>query len=168
MEDQFRINPNERFAFEQGREETQGRHTVGVALSGAMESYFADGEIPARDGVERDWSDPTASVDQARLVVVGDSDFASNLIQFTESWYNLDFAVNALTWLSNEEDLLQIRTRATRNMRLNAIEDPGVRRSVARVAEIVNIYVMPLLVIGYGVLRFIRRRERSGRKSEAE
>jgi len=162
------INPGQAMMFGQNRDDTEGSYVVGAALRGEFESYFAGREVPTREGVERDWSNPTTSVDQARVVVVGDSDFPSNLIQFTESGYNLDFAVNALTWLSNEEDLLQIRTRTTRDMRLTAIEDPAVKRNVARVAEIVNIYVMPLLVIGYGVVRFMRRREQSQRKSEAE
>lgn len=168
MREEFAINPAQPFAFERERSETQGRHVVGVALTGELESFFADGEVPTREGVERDWSDPVGETDGARLVVIGDSEFASNLIQFTESRYNLDFAENALTWLSNEEDLLEIRTRTTRDVRLTAIEDPGLRRTVARVAEVVNIYIMPLLVIGYGVLRFMRRRERAQRKSEAE
>jgi ABC-type uncharacterized transport system involved in gliding motility auxiliary subunit len=168
MQDEFAINPAQPFAFERARAETQGQHVVGVALTGELESHFADGEVPQRDGVERDWSDPVRSTDESRVVVIGDADFASNLIQFTESRYNLEFATNALTWLSNEEDLLQIRTRATRDVRLTAIEDPGLRRTIARVAEVINIYIMPLLVIGYGVLRFMRRRERAQRRSEAE
>ena len=168
MQDEFAINPSQPFAFERNRSETQGRHVVGVSLTGGLESYFADGEIPTREGVDRGWSDPVPDTDAARLVVIGDSDFPSNVVQFTESRYNLEFAANAATWLSSEDDLLQIRTRSTRDIRLTAIEDEGVRRSIARVAEVVNIYVMPLLVIGYGVVRFMRRRERAQRKSEAE
>jgi gliding-associated putative ABC transporter substrate-binding component GldG len=168
MQDQFTINPNQGFGFRRNREDTLGSYVVGATLSGSFDSYFADGRIPTREGVERDWTDPTTSVDQARMVIVGDSDFPSNILQFTESRYNLDFTVNALTWLSNEEDLLQIKTRTTRDMRLNAIPDPGVEQSVARVAEFVNIYVMPLLVIAYGVVRFMRRRERAQRKSGGE
>jgi ABC-type uncharacterized transport system involved in gliding motility auxiliary subunit len=167
MQDEFAINPNQPFAFQRNREETQGQHVVGVAVTGELESYFSDRAVPSREGVERDWSEPVTSTDSSRVVVIGDAEFSSNLIQFTDSRYNLEFAANALTWLSNEEDLLQIRTRTTRNLRLNAIEDEGLRRTVARVAEIVNIYVMPLLVIAYGVLRFMRRRERGQRKSEA-
>jgi gliding-associated putative ABC transporter substrate-binding component GldG len=171
LRDRFPLDPSRPAAYEPDRSETRGRHVVGVALTGALESYFSDGRIPTREGEEREWSAPVTSTDQARVVVIGDSDFASNLIQYTESSYNLDFATNALTWLSNDEDLLRIRTRATRDIRLSAIEEPGLRRSIVRVAEVINIYVMPLLVIAYGVVRFMRRRERAHRppnESEAE
>jgi gliding-associated putative ABC transporter substrate-binding component GldG len=173
LQEQFPIDPSRPVAFERGRSETLGRHVVGVALTGELESYFSDGRIPTREGEEREWSSPVTSTDQARVVVIGDSDFASNLIQYTESTYNLDFAANALTWLSNDEDLLQIRTRTTRDMRLSAIEEPGLRQSIVRVAEAINIYVMPLLVIAYGVVRFMRRRERAhgshaGARNESE
>ncbi|MFP4565607.1 MAG: GldG family protein [Spirochaetota bacterium] len=161
MRDQFPIDPGRPEVFEGNRSETEGRHVVGVALTGELESHFSDGRIPTRDGEEPQRSTPVTSTERARALVVGDSDFASDLVQYTESDYNLDFIANALTWLSNDEDLLQIRTRTTRDMRLSAIEDPGLRRSIAGVAEVVNIYIMPLVVIGYGILRFMRRRERA-------
>ncbi|MFO8064315.1 MAG: GldG family protein [Spirochaetota bacterium] len=160
MREEFNINPNARAGFEREREDTRGRYVVGAALSGAFESFFADREVP--DGRE-----PIPSVEDGRIVVVGDSEFASNMVQYTESRHNLDFAVNALTWLSNDEELLEIRTRPARDIELNAIEEPALRRSIAAVAEVVNIYVMPLLVIGYGVVRYLRRREQAHREEGA-
>ncbi|MFP4637260.1 MAG: GldG family protein [Spirochaetaceae bacterium] len=143
MSEDFAINPNEPAAFERQREQTRGSYVVGAAVSGQIESYFGEGSS------------------EADLLILGDSAFAGELIEFTESDHNLEFALNAVTWLSKDRDLLDLRRRTTRDMRLTAIENEDLRRAMVRVAEAVNIYLVPLLVAGFGVLRFARRRARS-------
>jgi ABC-type uncharacterized transport system involved in gliding motility auxiliary subunit len=72
----------------------------------------------------------------------------------------MTFLENVAEWLSNEDDLLEIKTRATRDLRLNAIPDPGVKASVATFAEVFNVVVVPIVVIAFGVIRYLRRREK--------
>lgn len=168
MEAPYMIDPVEPFGMMQGRAEGTGDYVLAAALSGEFESYFAGRPIPETPGASgapgqpaADVGEPILSTDDARLVVVGDSEFAGNYMQFTDSRYNLVFLENALGWLTNDEDLLSIRTRAVRDVRLNAIQDLAVRARVATFAELFNVIVMPLLVIAAGVARFVFRRRRA-------
>jgi ABC-type uncharacterized transport system involved in gliding motility auxiliary subunit len=103
-----------------------------------------------------------ASRGNGRLIAVSDADFLRDrLIQATQSGYNLTFVENAVQWLGNDEDLLSLRARSTRDVRLNAIEDPAAKRAVVILAEAVNIYLVPAAVIGVGLVRFLRRRRRA-------
>jgi ABC-type uncharacterized transport system involved in gliding motility auxiliary subunit len=49
---------------------------------------------------------------KARLVVVGTADFASN--QFLGAQANRDFFLNVVSWLAEQEDLLALRPKDTR------------------------------------------------------
>ncbi len=60
-----------------------------------------------------------------RVVVVGDEDFASDLMQFSDSLHNVLFLENAVLWLTGNEDLLSIKARAPEAGRLDRIADPG-------------------------------------------
>ena len=95
-------------------------------------------------------------------MVVSDSDFLNDrLIQATQSGANLTFVEAAAQWLGNDEDLLEIRTRGQRDVRLAAIDDPLRKRAVVVVAQSVSIYLVPAGVILFGVVRFLRRRRRA-------
>jgi ABC-type uncharacterized transport system involved in gliding motility auxiliary subunit len=50
---------------------------------------------------------------QARIVVIGDSDFVTNSAMDPSRSANRDFFLNALDWLSGQEDLISIRPRPT-------------------------------------------------------
>ena len=54
----------------------------------------------------------TAKTERARLVVVGTADFASN--QFLGAQGNRDFFLNAVSWLAEQEDMISIRPKDTR------------------------------------------------------
>jgi ABC-type uncharacterized transport system involved in gliding motility auxiliary subunit len=104
----------------------------------------------------------------ARLVVVGDADFASNLLEFTEATYNLGFLTNAAEWLSNSEDLLAIKTRLARDVRLNRIQEPARRLAAVLATQIVNVAVIPLAVVAFGIVRLLLRRKKSAIRAEEE
>lgn len=106
--------------------------------------------------------------DRGRIVVVGDSDFLSNLLQYTNSVHNVDFAENLAAWLALDDELLSLRTRAARDVRLNRIEDPAARRRVVGFAQLVNVYLIPLAVVFYGLVRYLRRRSRVHAKPRTE
>ena len=95
----------------------------------------------------------------SRIIVVSDSDFASDLAKFSDSPYNALFLENAVEWLSSDSDLLAIKTRNFREARLNRIQKPEARSRAIIVAEIVNLAFVPLLVVAAGVLRVYFRRE---------
>jgi ABC-type uncharacterized transport system involved in gliding motility auxiliary subunit len=95
--------------------------------------------------------------------VVGDDDFASDLMMFSDSLYNVFFIQNAVLWLAGQEDLLSIKTRAPGEGRLDRIADPALKSRIMLAAEAVNVGLVPALVILLGVLRLLGRRERERR-----
>jgi ABC-type uncharacterized transport system involved in gliding motility auxiliary subunit len=123
---------------------------LAVALAGVFPSRFAAGQEGA----------PSARSLPTRVVVIGDEDFASDLMLFSDSLYDVLFVENTLLWLSGNEDLLSIKTRGAAEGRLDRIAEPEQRRRLMLAAQLLNVAVIPLLVAVFGVLRLARRRER--------
>jgi len=146
--------------------ENQDQYPVAAALRGSLPSFFADREIPTREGVPRDWSEPLTSSGDTRILVVGDSDFATELYQYTGAAYNMEFLGNAAEWLSSSPDLLEIKTRVARDLRLNRIQDPATRQRSALFTQLFNLVLVPLVVVAFGVTRLVLRRRKSTVRAE--
>ncbi len=92
---------------------------------------------------------------RGRLVVVGSLDFATD--RFVRSAKeNLDFALNAVDWLAQDESLIAIRSKDRRPPPL-MFQSAALREGV----KYGNLVVLPLLVGIVGVVRLIRRRRRT-------
>ena len=124
----------------------EGQFVLGYALSGTFPS------AAAAAGAAR--SNPT------RMIVIGDDDFANDLMQFSDSLYNVIFLENVVLWLSGNADLLSIKTRAASEGKLDRVQDPSARGRLMLAAELINVVAIPVLVILFGLLRLLRRRER--------
>jgi gliding-associated putative ABC transporter substrate-binding component GldG len=157
----FQTNPQQGSLLLAMPHDNKGSYPLAISLRGELTSYFKGRSIPTREGEKRDWQSIVESAKDSRIIVVGDADFASDLLQFTEANYNLDFLSNAAQWLGNSEDLLSIKTRTTRDTRLNKIQDPARRVRSALTAELVNVVLIPLAVIGFGIGRLLYRRKKS-------
>ena len=85
-----------------------------------------------------------------RFVVIGSSGFIDNgTIGFQA---NRDLSVNAVNWLSSDEDLISIRPKEPEDRRLN------VTQSQMNVFEYTVLIAIPLLIIVSGVSIFLKRR----------
>jgi ABC-type uncharacterized transport system involved in gliding motility auxiliary subunit len=91
------------------------------------------------------------------MVVFGDTDFASDLLHYSKSGYNIDLLLNAAEWLADDERLLQLRTRRSRQLHLDRL-DPAREEAQYRLSRIVNLILVPLAVVLFGLLRLRRRR----------
>jgi ABC-type uncharacterized transport system involved in gliding motility auxiliary subunit len=87
-----------------------------------------------------------------RLVIIGDSDFASNSAR--QFGMNSDFFQNTLSWLAQEEDLIAIRPRSTAESQFDITE----QRS--RVINLASIIIAPLIMFVSGIGVWISRRRR--------
>ncbi|HXG14728.1 MAG TPA: GldG family protein [Calidithermus sp.] len=91
-----------------------------------------------------------ATKDKARLVVYGTSNLAAN--QFLNLQGNRDFFLNTVSWLAEEEDLISIRPKETR-------QAPVFLTSLqAQAVFLIPVVVLPGLVLIGGVITFVRRR----------
>lgn len=156
---------------------SRGQYALAYALTGRFSSYFAGSNPVASQGITKATNNSGASKaegdlgasskgellsnsPESRMIVVGDVDFASDLMQFSDSAYNTLFIENAVEWLSADADLLSMKTRNYHDPRLSRIQDPSLRNALIVLAESVNIVLMPLLVLVFGIVRAYSRREK--------
>jgi gliding-associated putative ABC transporter substrate-binding component GldG len=167
-EEPFDTNPEAARMLLYSEPENKGSRVLAASLRGPLASWFKGKAIPKREGESRSWQSIVEESKDVRLVVVGDADFASNLMDFTEAQYNMTFLANAAEWLANSEDLLSIKSRLSRDVRLNRIQDPARRLAAALSTQIVNVAIIPLAVIAFGIIRLLLRRKKSTVRAEEE
>jgi ABC-type uncharacterized transport system involved in gliding motility auxiliary subunit len=86
----------------------------------------------------------------ARLVVIGDSDFASN--QAVDQVRNGDLFYNTINWLAQDENLISIRPKTTTNRRVTLTE------AQARGLSWIDLFGLPGAVIFSGIYIWWKRR----------
>lgn len=162
MKDQFTLDPQmAKFSLQIGGQDTVKSYTLGVSLKGKFTSGFTADTRPA--GIT---DEVVTQSEETRLLVVGDSDFASDLIgQTMTAQGNLQFLDNAIDWLAQDEALLSIKSRPQRDRTLNALKaDDGSMAWAYWSLILVNVILVPLGLIAFGLIRGTRRkiREKGG------
>jgi ABC-type uncharacterized transport system involved in gliding motility auxiliary subunit len=173
LEGQVTADPQQTLAqHRQQRAAKPAGEPIGLAVlrTGMMESGFQGKDLVALVP-DRKLPAGIKSVAQGRLLVVGDSDFASDLYQtlarngLVGNAANVVFLQNAFEYLFNDTDMMKLRTRQVWDTRLSNITDPALRDAWGTSALILNAVLVPLGLVAFGILRAIRRRR--GQKQEA-
>ena len=84
------------------------------------------------------------------MVVVGDSDFASN--NYVNLYGNGDFFLNTVSWLLKEDTLISIRAKERTSSPLTLSASQG------NALFIIATLVFPLIIAGLGTIIWWRRR----------
>jgi len=127
----------------------QGPVSVAVVSSKEIKSINITEQKP-ETSPETQTSEPPASTKKAHLVVVGDSDFASN--QFFKLYGNSDFFLNTASWLAKEENLISIRPRTRKWSPITLTETQG------NLTFLLGVLVFPGAVILMGLRVWWKRR----------
>ncbi|MGH9373127.1 MAG: GldG family protein [Vicinamibacterales bacterium] len=116
-----------------------------VSLAAAVSSPATDTPPPAEGAKPEDTPKP-----ETRIVVFGDSDFASNSGLGIQG--NRDLFMNSVNWLAQQENLISIRPRdpEDRRVTLTATQQSWIFRT--------TIFIIPGLILLAGVLAWTRRR----------
>lgn len=85
-----------------------------------------------------------------RFVVIGSSGFLDNHMLHFQA--NSDLALNAINWLSSDEDLISIRPKPAESQHLT------LNQQQSSVFTYVDVYALPLLMIVIGVAIYLKRR----------
>ncbi|MDR1574535.1 MAG: GldG family protein [Treponema sp.] len=160
MRDRFYTNPEDAGLFEREAAQTRGLKILGASLTGTFPSWFSGAPKPAGEGSEEELPDMPARPRPSRIIVVGDTDFATALIGVSGGGQNLDFLLQAADWLGNDDDIIGIRSRESGAGRLDRIIDPEKRIAAMRLVQLVNVILTPLFVVFAGLLFAWRRRAR--------
>jgi ABC-type uncharacterized transport system involved in gliding motility auxiliary subunit len=123
----------------------QGQDKKGpISLAAAVSAPAANAPAPAA-GKAADAAKP-----ETRIVVFGDSDFASNGWLGTQG--NRDLFLNTLNWLAQQENLISIRPREAEDRRITLTQDQEQR------IFYLAVLIVPGLILLAGVQTWWRRR----------
>jgi gliding-associated putative ABC transporter substrate-binding component GldG len=148
----FMYDPLQRFTREDfGEQEIP----LAAVVSGQLKSAFAGKPIPADTsaGALPPPASPLQSSPETRILLVGDGDFARD--QFLGNRDNLSFLANMIDYLVDDAGLITIRTKDVSMPPLATVSD-GTKRMV----KYATLVLPPLLVLGYGLIRWRMRLSR--------
>jgi len=106
-----------------------------VSLAAAVSSPATSAPTPAADQKSENTSKP-----ESRIVVFGDSDFASNAYLGIPG--NRDLFVNSVNWLAQQENLISIRPRDPEDRRITLTRDQQTMISLLTVLGIPGILLL--------------------------
>ncbi len=130
----------------------EGPVPLGAAVTVALDLYKlsqGQGEQDDSKAVAPDEKD--SGKNEARIVVFGDADFASDAFIGAQGNANLIF--NAVNWLGGEKDLITIRPKSRAGEPLLLAGGEG------RFVHLFTVWVMPLFIIFAGAAVYVRRRQ---------
>ena len=151
-------------AMEEDQGDIPGPISIAAAVSAPVEIDEGGGDDPADEapaaadalddghghGADEAAAPPDTGSAEARLVVFGDSNFATNAFLGIQG--NRDLALNAINWLAEQENLISIRPREPEDRRITVTADQQFRIFMA------SLVLIPGVVVGAGVLTWWRRR----------
>lgn len=146
------------------------RHNLVVYLHGDFNSYFTGRNIPPvkEPGINDTGALSQISLSDAdknrtivpsnsgrHLIVAGDADFLS---EQNAAPGNVAFILNAVDWLSLDENLIGIRSRSLVDRTIQNDQLKG-GSALPNIIRIINIILMPVVLVIIGLILFLRRRE---------
>ena len=112
-------------------------------------------DLNSGEGDEAEEDAAEALVREPRLVVFGDSDFASN--ELIEAYRNRDLFVNTVNWLMGDVEAISVRPNRSRASRFQLTQEQfGSIRSL-------SLFVLPEAIAVIGVIMWWARRRAPGR-----
>jgi len=126
---------------------------LAALVSGPLTSAYAGKPIPSDTsaGSAPHTGSPLTAASDARVVLVGDGDFVRD--QYMGNRDNVNFFANMVDYLVDDAGLITIRTKEVSMPPLEQVSD-GTKKTV----KYATLILPPLLVLGYGLLRWRMRR----------
>jgi gliding-associated putative ABC transporter substrate-binding component GldG len=128
---------------------------LGVVVYGSFKSFYAGKPVPqdTSAGAGHAEGTPIASSPASRIILVGDGDFARD--QYLGNRDNLTFLANTVDYMVDDAGLISIRTKDVSMPPLDQVTD-GTKKLI----KYGNLIVPPVLILGYGLLRWRVRKAR--------
>lgn len=150
----FEANPDPTNFLALRNNSNEKQYVLTAAVLGPLTSGVDAGLITKPEDAE----EYVREVPQGRFVITGSTVFATNIFRATNAFYNLTFLSNASEWLSNNNKLLQIKSRLVRNTQLNKIQGETKKETLMLIVKLLNMALIPLLIIVVGIIVIVFRK----------
>jgi len=149
----FILDPqNQQSTFNQ---QAQGQKNLAIAVFGPFESYFKGKNTPQANIKQTEKENFIEKTDWARIVLMGDSDFIDD--GFLKSFSgNAAYIQNIIDGLTQDADLINIRSKEITDRSLKELSN-----SQRQTIKYLVIFGPTILLVVYGLVRFISRRRKS-------
>ncbi|MBU1637634.1 hypothetical protein KKC97_08225, partial [bacterium] len=130
---------------------------LGVSIEGTFGSFFEGKSVPAP--ADSNAMAPSINIltssPETRMVVFGEGNFVQD--QYMQGGSsNLILFLNSIDWLSQDSDLLTIRSREAAIRPL----DPDISDQTKQTVKLANLLGPPVLILLFGAYRWSARRNR--------
>ena len=130
----------------------EGPVPIGAAVTVTLDLYkLAQGQGSQDDAKTPASDKQNTKKNEARIVVFGDADFASDA--FVGAQGNSNLLLNTVNWLGGEKDLITIRPKSRTGEPLVLAGGEG------RFVHLFTVWIMPLFIILIGAAVYVRRRQ---------
>ena len=129
----------------------EGPVPIGAAVTVTLDLYKLAQGPGSPDDSKTPASNKTNGKNEARIVVFGDADFASDA--FIGAQGNANLVLNTVNWLGGEKDLITIRPKSRTGEPLVLAGGEG------RFVHLFTVWIMPLFIILIGAAVYVRRRQ---------
>ena len=123
---------------------------MAAIVGGSFKSFFSTTGGSASGGDGKALVPQITKSPETRIIVVGDGDFMKD--EYLASRNNLTFFVNIIDYLADDAGLITIRSKNVAQPPLEQVSD-GTKKML----KYGDLILPPLLVVGYGLLRWRRR-----------
>jgi ABC-type uncharacterized transport system involved in gliding motility auxiliary subunit len=130
----------------------EGKDRKGPIPIAAVATIESKEAAPKAEGKSTEKTEESAQSPKARIVVFGDSDFASN--NYLHLSGNRDFLLNTISWLAEEEDLIAIRPKEREGAPLL------LTPTQSRVVFFIPVVALPIAVVVAGIVVYSHRRQK--------
>ncbi|MFH1824534.1 MAG: Gldg family protein [Candidatus Firestonebacteria bacterium] len=135
--------------FDEGKD-LKGPLTFGVVVSEFVKEVEKVKEV---NKVKKEEKEKTKISKETKFVVIGDSDFITNApAGLMGVKGNIDLFINSINWMVKEGEKISLRAKRTDIRKLN------LTPTKAKIMFYISFIITPLLVIGAGVVVWLRRR----------
>jgi ABC-type uncharacterized transport system involved in gliding motility auxiliary subunit len=147
MKDLFASKPVQ---LEEAKGDKPGPVSIAAAVSAPVQTPADASKDASGKDAAKDANKPEGPKPETRVVVFGDSDFASNATIGVSG--NRDLFMNVVGWLSQQENLISVRAKeaADRRITLTSAQQTNINW--------IAMLGIPVVIFGMGILNWYRRR----------
>lgn len=154
----FAVGPSDSGQYDLEAPSTGGQYTLAASLSGVLPMAFAGMPVPVKAGAPA-LSPLPAEAKASTIMVIGSADFANELMTMVDSGtFNAVFVAASADWLESGNEMAALKLKTTHTLGLDKVADPSKRALRILFAYLINVIIIPVGLIIYGLLRSRKRR----------